>query len=172
MDFDREFHGGTLRWIQPVLGVPGELTVTTGVDYDRSRDDRRGYQSFSGDALGVKGELRRDEDDIATSLDPYIQARWALGNWTMDAGLRHSTMEMEVDDHYRVNGDSSGSKKYQQNNPSISIMYALPRDYTATSAPARGSKRPHRPRWPTHLGWWKALTLASSLPPARIMRSA
>ncbi|WP_217475402.1 TonB-dependent receptor family protein [Stutzerimonas stutzeri] len=125
VDFDREFHGGTLRWIQPVSGVPGELSVTTGVDYDRSRDDRRGYQNFSGDALGVKGELRREEDDIATSLDPYIQARWELGNWTMDAGLRHSTMEMEVDDHYRVNGDSSGSKKYRQNNPSISIMYAF-----------------------------------------------
>jgi len=125
VDFDREFHGGTLRWIQPVSGVPGELTVTTGVDYDRSRDDRRGYQNFSGDALGVKGELRRDEDDIATSLDPYIQARWELGNWTMDAGLRRSSMEMEVNDHYRVNGDSSGSKKYQQNNPSISVMYAF-----------------------------------------------
>lgn len=125
VDFDREFHGGTLRWIQPVQGVPGELTVTTGVDYDRSRDDRHGYQNYSGDLLGVKGELRRDEDDTATSLDPYVQARWELGDWTFDAGLRHSTMKMEVDDHYLANGDSSGSKKYQKNTPSLSVMYAF-----------------------------------------------
>ncbi|WP_275629275.1 TonB-dependent receptor [Pseudomonas sp. 273] len=125
VDFDREFHGGTLRWIQPVAGVPGELTVTTGVDYDRSRDDRRGYQNYSGDQLGVKGELRRDEDDTATSLDPYVQARWELGDWTFDAGLRHSTMKMDVDDRYLANGDSSGSKKYQKNTPSLSVMYAF-----------------------------------------------
>ncbi|MBC9251175.1 TonB-dependent receptor [Pseudomonas alcaligenes] len=142
VDFDREFHGGTLRWIQPVMGVPGELTVTTGVDYDLSRDDRRGYQNFSGNELGVKGELRRSEDDIATSLDPYVQARWELGNWTLDAGVRHSTMEMEVDDHYLDNGDSSGTKKYQQNNPSISAMYAFTPALHAYVSAGKGFETP------------------------------
>ncbi|WP_462402992.1 TonB-dependent receptor family protein [Pseudomonas sp. Marseille-QA0332] len=125
VDFDREFHGATLRWIQPVASVPGNLTFTAGADYDQSTDDRRGYQNFSAGELGVKGELRRDEQDIATSLDPYIQARWEIGQWTADLGLRHSTMQMRVDDHYLANGDSSGSKKYQQNTPSLSIMYAF-----------------------------------------------
>ncbi|WP_244507243.1 TonB-dependent receptor family protein [Pseudomonas panipatensis] len=125
VDFDRDFHGGTLRWIQPLQGVPGDLTVTTGLDYDQSRDDRRGYQNFSGDQLGVKGELRRDEEDIATSLDPYVQARWAPGDWTFDAGLRYSSMKMEVDDRYLVNGDSSGTKTYRQYTPSLSAMYAF-----------------------------------------------
>ncbi|MBA1204111.1 TonB-dependent receptor [Pseudomonas capeferrum] len=125
VDFDREFHGGTLRWIQPIQGVPGDLTITVGADYDRSRDDRRGFQNFSGDTLGVKGELRRDEQDTATSLDPYVQAHWELGRWTVDAGMRHSTMDMDVDDHYLANGDASGSKKYQRNIPSLSVMYAF-----------------------------------------------
>ncbi len=128
VDFDRAFHGGTLRWIQPVQGVPGELTVTVGADYDRSRDDRRGYQNFSADLLGVKGELRRDEVDTATSLDPYIQAHWELNRWTVEAGLRHSTLEMDVDDHYLANGDASGAKKYQRNIPSLSVMYAFTPD--------------------------------------------
>ncbi|MED5611433.1 TonB-dependent receptor [Pseudomonas sp. JH-2] len=142
VDFDREFHGGTLRWIQPVQGVPGELTVTTGVDYDRSRDDRHGYQNYSGDLLGVKGELRRDEDDTATSLDPYVQARWELGDWTFDAGLRHSTMKMEVDDHYLANGDSSGSKKYQKNTPSLSVMYAFTPELHGYVSAGKGFETP------------------------------
>lgn len=142
VDFDREFHGGTLRWIQPVQGVPGELTVTTGVDYDRSRDDRHGYQNYSGDLLGVKGELRRDEDDIATSLDPYVQARWELGDWTFDAGLRHSSMKMEVDDHYLANGDSSGSKKYQKNTPSLSVMYAFTPELHGYVSAGKGFETP------------------------------
>ncbi|MEL7941329.1 MULTISPECIES: TonB-dependent receptor family protein [Pseudomonas] len=142
VDFDREFHGGTLRWIQPVQGVPGELTVTTGVDYDRSRDDRHGYQNYSGDLLGVKGELRRDEDDTATSLDPYVQARWELGDWTFDAGLRHSTMKMEVDDRYLANGDSSGSKKYQKNTPSLSVMYAFTPELHGYVSAGKGFETP------------------------------
>jgi len=46
VDFDREFHGGTLRWIQPVPAVPGHFTLTVGADYDQSTDDRRGFQNF------------------------------------------------------------------------------------------------------------------------------
>jgi len=128
VDFDREFHGGTVRWVQPIAAAPGLLTLTYGVDYDQSRDDRRGYQNFSGSVLGVKGELRRDEVDTATSLDPYVQAHWELERWTFEAGVRHSSMEMEVDDHYLSNGDSSGSKTYQRTTPTASVMYAFTPD--------------------------------------------
>jgi iron complex outermembrane receptor protein len=142
VDFDREFHGGTLRWIQPVADVPGNLTFTLGADYDQSKDDRRGYQNFSGDQLGVKGELRRDEKDTATSLDPYLQAHWEIGNWTSELGLRYSTMEMRVDDHYLANGDSSGSKKYQQATPSLSVMYAFTPDLRGYVSVGKGFETP------------------------------
>lgn len=142
VDFDREFHGGTLRWIQPVADVPGNLTFTVGADYDQSKDDRRGYQNFSGDQLGVKGELRRDEKDTATSLDPYLQAHWEIGNWTSELGLRYSTMEMRVDDHYLANGDSSGSKKYQQATPSLSVMHAFTPDLRGYVSVGKGFETP------------------------------
>jgi len=142
VDFDRAFHGGTLRWIQPVASVPGNLTFTVGADYDQSKDDRRGYQNFSGDQLGVKGELRRDEKDTATSLDPYLQAHWEIGNWTSELGLRYSTMEMRVDDHYLANGDSSGSKKYQQATPSLSVMYAFTPDLRGYVSVGKGFETP------------------------------
>ncbi|EOG3622788.1 TonB-dependent receptor family protein [Pseudomonas putida] len=142
VDFDREFHGGTLRWIQPVVEVPGNLTFTGGADYDQSTDDRRGYQNFSGDQLGVKGELRRDEQDTATSLDPYLQAHWEIGNWTSELGLRYSTMKMRVDDHYQANGDSSGSKTYQQATPSLSVMYAFTPDLRGYASVGKGFETP------------------------------
>ncbi|NWL08660.1 TonB-dependent receptor family protein [Pseudomonas hunanensis] len=142
VDFDREFHGGTLRWIQPVVEVPGNLTFTVGADYDQSTDDRRGYQNFNGDQLGVKGELRRDEQDTATSLDPYLQAHWEIGNWTSELGLRYSTMKMRVDDHYLANGDSSGSKTYQQATPSLSVMYAFTPDLRGYASVGKGFETP------------------------------
>ncbi len=128
IDFDRDFHGGTVRWLQPVSQAPGELNLTVGLDYDQSRDDRRGYQNFNGDQLGVKGKLRRDEVDTATSLDPYLQASWAIDAWTLQAGVRHSTMKMEVDDRYLSNGDASGSRRYRKNTLSFSVMYAFTPD--------------------------------------------
>lgn len=142
VDFDREFHGGTLRWIQPVLAVPGHFTFTVGADYDQSTDDRRGYQNFRGDQLGVKGELKRDEKDIATSLDPYVQARWEIGNWTSELGVRYSTMKMKVDDHYLENGDASGAKRYQQANPTLSVMYAFTPDLRGYASLGKGFETP------------------------------
>lgn len=125
VDFDRTFYGGSVHWLQPISSAPGELTIIAGLDYDQSQDDRKGYQNFNTTTLGVKGEKRRDEIDTATSLDPFVQANWLLGDWTLQAGVRHSTMKMDVDDHYLSNGDASGDKTYQQNSPSLSVMYAF-----------------------------------------------
>ena len=142
IDFDRDFHGGTVRWLQPVSQAPGELNLTVGLDYDQSRDDRRGYQNFNGDQLGVKGELRRDEVDTATSLDPYLQASWAIDAWTLQAGVRHSTMKMEVDDRYLSNGDASGSRRYRKNTPSFSVMYAFTPDLHGYLSAGKGFETP------------------------------
>lgn len=131
-----------MRWLQPVRQAPGELNLTVGLDYDQSRDDRRGYQNFNGDQLGVKGELRRDEVDTATSLDPYLQASWAIDAWTLQAGVRHSTMKMEVDDRYLSNGDASGSRRYRKNTPSFSVMYAFTPDLHGYLSAGKGFETP------------------------------
>src|SRR5690606_15694537 len=73
IDFDRSFYGADIRWQQPVQVGRGELTLTGGLAFDRSQDDRQGYENFIGDQLGVRGRLRRDEIDTVTSIDPYAQ---------------------------------------------------------------------------------------------------
>ena len=125
VQFDRKFYGANVHWIQPISGVPGDLTIIGGLDFDQSRDNRHGYRNYIGDQLGVKGEERRNEVDTARSLDPYVQANWAIDNWTIQTGLRYSTMEMDVDDQFLSNGDSSGTKRYEKATPSMSVMYAF-----------------------------------------------
>ncbi|UVE19460.1 TonB-dependent receptor [Pseudomonas sp. LS44] len=142
IDFDREFHGGSLRWLQPVEAVPGEFEWVLGLDYDRSEDDRQGYENFVGDQLGVKGNLRRDEIDTITSLDPYLQANWSLGDWTLQAGVRHNRVEAEVSDRFLANGDDSGSRTYQQNTPAIGLMYAFTADLHGYISAGKGFETP------------------------------
>lgn len=144
VDFDREFHGGSIRWLQPVDGVAGDLRLVFGLDYDQSRDDRRGYENFSGSQIGVKGTLRRDEVDTVTSLDPYAQATWTLGNWTLQGGLRYSTVEVDVDDKYIVgaNGDDSGTRRYEKATPSVSLGYAFTPDLNGYVSVGKGFETP------------------------------
>ncbi len=138
VSFDRRFHGGSLRWLQPV----GEVDVVFGLDYDQSEDDRQGYQNFNGDQLGVKGALRRDEKDTATSLDPYAQATWQVGDWTLQGGVRYSTVEIDVDDHYLVNGDDSGNRRYEQASPAFSVGYAFTPELNGYVSVGRGFETP------------------------------
>jgi len=144
VDFDREFHGGSVRWLQPVEGVSGDLRLVFGLDYDQSRDDRRGYENFSGVSNGVKGNLRRDEIDTVTSLDPYAQATWTIGHWTLQGGLRYSTVEVDVDDKYIVgaNGDDSGTKRYEKATPSVSVGYAFTPDLNGYVSIGKGFETP------------------------------
>lgn len=125
IDFERRFHGIGNRWIQPFDLGGSLLTLTAGVDYDQSRDDRQGYENISGSTLGVKGALRRDERNRVTSLSPYVQAAWQLGKLDLQAGLRHNQVEFEVDDRFLGNGDDSGSVTYRELTPTLGASYAL-----------------------------------------------
>ncbi len=142
--FDRKFYGGSVHWLQPINSAPGDLTLIAGLDYDRSQDDRQGYSNTVNGVQGVKGALGRDETDTATSLDPFVQANWLLGDWTLQAGLRHNTMKMDVDDRFvsGTDGDDSGSKTYQKNTPSVSVMYAFTPDLHGYVSAGKGFETP------------------------------
>ncbi|MCY1277485.1 Vitamin B12 transporter BtuB [compost metagenome] len=142
IDFDRDFHGGSLRWLQPVAALPGEFEWVLGLDYDHSEDDRQGYENFVGTQLGVKGNLRRDELDTVTSLDPYLQANWRLGDWTLQAGLRHNRVEAEVDDRFLANGDDSGSRTYRKNTPAVGVLYAFSPELHGYLSAGKGFETP------------------------------
>ncbi len=100
IDFDRNFYGTDLRWTGKDI-LPNTKLIA-GVAVDAMTEDRKGYQNFLGDRLGVKGELRRDEDNTLWNLDPYLQASYHFApDWTLDAGLRYSNVHFKSKDHYR-----------------------------------------------------------------------
>lgn len=149
IDFDRSFSGVGVRWTARRDLAGGNLSVTVGLDHDRSRDDRQGYQNFTGSAanptqVGVRGELRRDEIDTITSTDPYLQAIWASGPWQWSAGVRHSHVKFKVDDKYIVgaNGDDSGSVSYRRTTPALGLVYALRPDVNLYVSAGSGFETP------------------------------
>ncbi|KXU39295.1 TonB-dependent receptor [Ventosimonas gracilis] len=142
VDFERRFHGSSVRWLQPVASLPGEFEWIAGIDYDKSTDDRQGYENFVGGQLGVKGRLRRDESDQVESLDPYLQASWQLGDFRLQAGVRHNTLKVKIDDRYLANGDDSGRRRFRKATPVLGLLYAFTPELHGYFSAGKGFETP------------------------------
>ncbi len=149
IDFDRDFSGLSARWIGRYDLGGGRLTTTIGLDYERASDDRRGYENFVGETLGVKGALRRDEVNSATSFDQYVQAEWLIGQWNVTGSLRHSNATYKVTDHYVTdhyvtdgNQDDSGTIRYNSTTPLLAVLYRLMPTVNVYASVARSFETP------------------------------
>ncbi|MGK5033549.1 TonB-dependent receptor family protein [Janthinobacterium sp. MDT1-19] len=142
VDFQRQFYGIDTNWLHVNQLAGGKLSTTIGIDYGRSSDDRTGYENFIGNSFGVKGKLRRDEQDVVSSLDPYIQMEWQSGPWLLSAGVRYSKMKVAVDDHFLGNGDDSGSLEFSHTTPVLGLLYKLTPNVNVYASAARGFEAP------------------------------
>lgn len=142
VDFQRQFYGIDTNWLHVNQLAGGKLSTTIGIDYGRSSDDRTGYENFIGNSFGVKGKLRRDEQNVVSSLDPYIQAEWQSGPWLLSAGVRYSKMKVAVDDHFLSNGNDSGSLEFSHTTPVLGLLYKLTPSVNVYASAARGFEAP------------------------------
>lgn len=142
IDFDRNFAGVDAHWTDVLALANGSLTTTVGIDYGRSSDDRQGFENFIGSQLGVKGALRRDEQDVVSNLDPYLQTEWQSGNWVLTAGLRHSRVRFDVDDRFLSNGDDSGKVNYSRTTPVLGLLYKATPALNLYASAAKGFETP------------------------------
>jgi iron complex outermembrane receptor protein len=142
VDFDRDFYGTDVNWMFVRQFAGGKLSTTVGIDYDHSTDDRKGFENFVGSEFGVKGALRRDENDVLTSVDPYVQTEWQRGPWVLTGGLRHNHLKVEVDDHFTSNGNDSGKIEYSQTTPVLGVLYKVNRGLNVYVSAARGFETP------------------------------
>ncbi|KAB2928464.1 MAG: TonB-dependent receptor [Dechloromonas sp.] len=142
IDFDREFAGIAGRWVGRHRLAGGQLTTTIGFDYEESTDDRRGYENFIGSTLGVRGDLRRLEEDRVNSFDQYVQAEWQGERWAFSGGLRHSRVRFKVDDRYLGNGDDSGHVDFEKTTPTVAALYRLSDSVNLYASAARGFETP------------------------------
>ena len=145
VDLGRDYSGIDARWIARTRIEDRPLTIVGGLAYDRLGEDRKGYENFVGSTLGVKGALRRDEHNTVTSTDPYVQGSWQFADrWTLTAGLRHSDVRFESEDHYVVgrNPDDSGSLRFQATLPVAGLLYALSEQVHLYATAGRGFETP------------------------------
>ena len=142
VDFDRDFHGADINWVSVRDLGAGKLTATIGIDYGKSDDARRGFENFVGNQFGVRGALRRDEQDSLSSIDPYLQAEWQAGPWVLTGGVRHTRMKVQVRDRYTSNGNDSGSVDYRHTTPVLGLLYKLSPVLNLYASAARGFETP------------------------------
>lgn len=141
IDFDRNFYGTDLRWTGKDI-LP-DIQLIAGLAFDAMTEDRKGYQNFLGDRLGVKGELRRDEDNTLWNLDPYLQASYHFApDWTLDAGLRYSNVHFKSKDKFLANGNNSGKTDYQKLLPSAALSWQIFPELMTYASYAQGFETP------------------------------
>ena len=141
----RDYSGTDARFTHrgELARVP--YSVVAGVSYDALKESRRGFQNFVGTTLGVKGALRRDENNEVRSTDPYVQTSWRFTpQWTLNAGVRHSRIQFESRDRYVVgtNPDDSGSATYSATLPALGVMFAASDSLHLYATAGRGFETP------------------------------
>ncbi|WP_426702772.1 TonB-dependent receptor family protein [Rhodanobacter sp. Col0626] len=145
VDLDGDYGGTDLRrrWDGQLGGRPFELVV--GSSWDQQNQQRRGYENFVGETLGVIGALRRNERNVVWDFDQYAQASWRLSpRWSLSGGVRRNSVHFGVDDRYITAGnpDDSGHRVYAATTPVAGLLFRAGRDWHLYASWGRGFETP------------------------------
>ena len=127
VDLGSDYGGSDARWIWKGDLAGRAFEVAAGFSWDRQQQQRRGYENFVGDELGVRGGLRRNEADTVSDFDQYAQATWHVAErWALTAGLRHSNVKFDSRDRYATatNPDDSGRVDYGATTPVAGLVWS------------------------------------------------
>ena len=140
-EYNRDFGGVDLHWSHKGSFIDLPYQFTAGLNYDKMNDDRQGYENFvrsSGSTscsnvnvtCGVKGALRRNENNIAFNFDQYLQGNVDVTKkWSVSGGVRNSRVNFKNEDHYitglATNPDDSGSVTFKKTTPMLGTLYKL-----------------------------------------------
>ncbi|MBM7123055.1 TonB-dependent receptor [Dyella kyungheensis] len=123
---DTHYGGADLRWTHRGDWLGGDYEFVLGGGGDYQRQHRLGYENFVGDTLGVKGALRRDEDDNVNNVDAYAQWYWHFEPaWALMLGLRHDDVRFSEHDFYVTpsNPNDSGDVNYAATTPVAALQW-------------------------------------------------
>ena len=107
--------------------------LAMGVEAGRLKENRRGYENFVDDGLGnvqlgVRGRLRRDEDNRVDDREAFVSGDLRLADhWNALAAVRHARIDFESRDHYIApgNGDDSGRIDYSETAASVGVASGI-----------------------------------------------
>nr|WP_324647360.1 TonB-dependent receptor [Acinetobacter sp. MD2] len=143
IDFDRNYYGLDLRWTGKEF-LPN-TTISAGLALDRMNEDRKGYLNVDSlnnpTAYGIKGDLRRDENNTLWSVDPYLQASWQfLPTWRIDTGIRYSNVHYQSENH--LNANVQTKKSADKVLPSIAMSWQIQPKLLAYMSYSKGFETP------------------------------
>ncbi|MBC5784822.1 TonB-dependent receptor [Ramlibacter sp. USB13] len=144
IDLQRDYRGLDGQWIARTRAWGGGLTFTAGLYADDLQEHRKGFNNFIGTTLGVKGALRRDEDNRVRSFDQYAQGVWQGERFSFTAGVRHSEVKFESRDNFIApgNGDDSGSAKHSATTPVLGAVWHASDALNVYASLGRGFETP------------------------------
>jgi iron complex outermembrane receptor protein len=144
-EISREFYGADLRWDNKGSVANKSYNISFGLNYGKSEDARLDRNTL---AAGLPINVRnRDEDNIVDNFDQYIQGKLSiLDNVDLHAGVRHTKVELEVDDKFLTGagnlGDNSGSVDYQKTTPVIGAVWKVTPAFNLYANYGRGFETP------------------------------
>jgi iron complex outermembrane receptor protein len=148
VDFSRDYFGADLRFVwRWALGAERSAELVAGLAVDEQKEDRRGFENYIGSGatrqLGVQGQLRRDENNLARTSDLFAQARAEFAtDWTATLGMRSGELKVRTRDAYLSNGDDSDALSFRYTVPVAALQWhALPSLNLYASA-SRGFESP------------------------------
>ena len=152
-EISRDFWGADLRWDNngKIFNLP--YNISFGLNYGKSEDARRDINANNGvkRPTNVPGNtnfgLNRDEDNISTNFDRYIQGKLSvLDNVDIHAGARRTKVRLEVKDNFitgtSANGNNSGSVEYQKTTPVIGAVWKVTPIFNLYANYGRGFETP------------------------------
>jgi iron complex outermembrane receptor protein len=140
--FERRYAGVGLQLARRiVLAADAVARIVAGLDHDRMREDRQGYLNIG----GVRGALKRDEDNTVANNDALLQASVDFGErWGAIAGVRASHVKFETRDRFIAPGnpDDSGELSYRGTNPVAGVTWHASRTLNLYANVGRGFETP------------------------------
>jgi iron complex outermembrane recepter protein len=145
--------GGVIAFARDYMGLDARLawqqpwgSVIAGAQFDTLDEARKGYENFIGTALGVTGNLRRDEDNNVQNRDVYVQTELKpVSRLTITAGVRRSDVRFRSDDRYIIanrNPDDSGRTSFRKTTPAVGALFQLAPGLNIYASAGRGFETP------------------------------
>ena len=141
VDLDRAFGGLGVRLTMSTRLAGQPLTITAGGDFDRLRENRRGFVNNN----GAPGALRRDEIDEVSGSGAWARVEWQpIDAVSLSAGIRHSDVRFKSDDHFitALNGDDSGRRNFNRASPTAGAVWHATPDLNVYASYGEGFETP------------------------------
>lgn len=145
VDLSGNFRGADARISIETAVFDRALSMVIGASDERQSQHRLGYENFVGSQLGVRGALRRDQNDRVRNASLYAEAIWSASPvLDVTLGVRRNKVSFASDDHYvtATNPDDSGRRTYSATTPALGLSVQLAPAKNVYAAYGQGFETP------------------------------